>query len=528
MLTRDDAKRVERTLAAARASLHAGEFGAALDVLSVADRTVLDDLQQARVDLLHAQVVSASGVASESPALLLKAAKRLEPLDSALAREAYLDAWAAALFAGKLTDTTMRDVSQALQSTPRSIESLHAPDLLLDGMSTLMTKGRTAAAPTLRRAISAFLTEELPMDRGMRWAVIASCASVELWDYAGWDAVVSRQMDLAREAGALASLAIILHGGAVPISWRGDLEAATRISAEAEIITEATGTQIAPFGGMLLAALRGRDPYSFATLESTSKQATADGDGFALQCTHWATAILCNGLCRYEDALAAAQRAWDAWPDWFVSVWAMVELIEAAVRLGRPHLGAEPLQRIVASADISGSEWALGIAARSRALLAEGSAAESCYQEAIEHLEATRLRPDLARAHLLYGEWLRRENRRVDARTQLRLAHSMFSTMGAEGFAERARRELIATGATAHKRAENKQNELTPQEAHIARLAADGNTNVQIGAELYLSRHTIEWHLRKVFQKLGISSRRELRNILADEQQGDPSVPAVS
>ena len=527
-LTEDYASRIERTLAAARASLHAGEFTAALDMLSIPNRAVLNDVQRAKVDLLRAQVVSASGAASQASALLLNAAIRLDRLDSSLASEAYLDAWAAALFAGKLGETTMRDVSRAVQSSQRSITTPRAADVLLDGMSTLMTTGRAAAAPILRRAVSAFLAEELPTDMGMRWAVIASCAAVEMWDYPSWDAIITRQMEVAREGGALASLAIILHGGATTIAWRGDLEVATRICAEADVITEATGTQIAPYGGMVLAALRGREPDSFALIESAGKQAAADGDGFALQCAHWTTAILCNGLGRYEETLLAAQRAWDAWPDWFLSVWSMAEYIEAATRLGRPHLAAEPLERLVASTDVSSSDWALGIAARSTALLSDGSAAEGLYRRAIEHLKATPLRPDLARAHLLYGEWLRRESRRVDARAQLRLAYSMLSTMGAEGFAERARRELIATGATAHKRAENKQNELAPQEAHIARLAADGNTNVQIGTELYLSRHTIEWHLRKVFQKLGISSRRELRNILVDGQQGDPGEPAVS
>ena len=526
-LTKDPTKRFERALAAARASLHAGEFDAALDVLSIADRSTVDELERARVDLLRAQVVSASDSPGQALGMLLDAAQRLERLDPELALEAFLDAWGGAMFAGNLADITMRDVSSALQSSG-STDATHAAALLLEGMSTLMTQGRAVAAPMLRRAVDTFLSEPLSMERGMGWGVITSCASVELWDFASWNLIIDRQMQVARDAGALASLAIILNGKNIVLAWAGDLEGADRVGGEANVVTGATGTQIAPFGGMLLAALRGREDESFAMLESVSRWALDEGEGFALQYSHFTTAMLCNGLGRYEAAIEAAQRAWDAWPDWFLAVWAMVELVEAAARLGRPDLGQEPLARVLASTGVSSSEWALGIAFRSRALLSDGAEAESLYRQAIEHLEATQLRPELARAHLVYGEWLRRENRRVDAREQLQLAHSMFSTMGAEGFAERARRELNATGAKAQKRSEQKRDALTPQETHIARLAAEGHTNVQIGQELYLSRHTIEWHLKKVFHKLEISSRFELRDALAIEADDGPALPALS
>ena len=529
VLTEDPDHRAERALSAARASLHAGQFDAALDVLATAENGALDRRQQGRVELLRGQVVLASGAAGRATGLLLAAAQRLEPIDPELAREAYLDAWSGAVFAGTMTDTTMRDVSYAVKASPLFVGKLDGADLLLVGLSSLMIDGRAAAAPTLRSAVRAFLDEPLAADKGMRWSVIASSVAVELWDYSSWEATLSRQMQVARETGALAALAINLSGVGVLLSWSGDLDGAARVGSEMAAICEATGTQIAPYGGMLLAALRGRESESVATLESVGARAAADGDGAALQCMDWAMAMLCNGLGRYEEGLEAAQRAWETWPDWLVSVFALVELVEAAVRLERTDIAVAALERLVASTQVSGSEWALGIAARSTALLEDGAGAETLYQEAIEHLETTPLRPELARAHLVYGEWLRREGRRVDARAQLGLAHSMFTAMGAEAFAERTRLELAAAGdRVAEKRTEHTRSELTVQEAHIARLAADGRTNVQIGTQLYLSRHTIEWHLRKVFHKLGIRSRWELRDVLGGDQESDPTLPAHS
>ncbi|GAA1759700.1 LuxR family transcriptional regulator [Agromyces humatus] len=513
-LTKDPTRRAGRALAAAQASLHAGEFDSALQVLATADSPTLDEFQRAQVELLRAQVVTASGALGEAPALLLAAAEQLEPLDLPLARESYLDAWGAALFAGKLANANMREVSEVVRSRHLASAQPLAAELLLDGMSVLMTDGREAAAPTLRRAIGAFLEEDLSVDKGMRWSVIASCASVELWDFESWDAIITRQMQLARDAGALAPLAFGLNGKAITVAWTGDFEATARVDAEANAITQATGSRVAPFGGMLFAALRGRVDEAFALMTRTTENAVGSGAGFALQWVQWTTAMLCNGLGRYEDALVAARRAWQDWPDWYVSIWASSELIEAAARLGQPELATEPLQRLVESARVGASGWAIGIAERSTALVTEGADAERHYKNAIEHLQSTPLRPEVARAHLVYGEWLRREQRRVDAREQLQIAYTMLAEMGAEGFAERARHELLATGAKVRKRAETEHHALTPQEAHVARLAADGHTNVEIGAEVYLSPRTVEWHLKKVFQKLGISSRRALREAL--------------
>ena len=520
VLTRDPTARAVRALAAAQASLHAGEFDAALHVLATADSLVLNDLQQARADLLRAQIISASGAVGEAPALLLAAAERLEPLDPNLARESYLDAWGAALFAGKFANADMREVALVVRARPLASTAPHATDLLLTGVAELMTDGREAAAPAIRRAMTAFLAEDLPVDKGMRWSVITSCAAMELWDFETRAAVIDRQTQRARAAGALAPLAFGLVGQSITAALSGDFDEAARVTAEADAVTQVTGGQVAPFGGMLLAALRGRETDAFALMDRTIEAATSSGAGFAVQWAHWATALLCNGLGRYEEALVAARQAWDDFPDWFVSIWATSELIEAASRLGRPDLGTEPLAHLVASANVGGNDWALGIAARSSALLLDGADAEHQYRTAIRHLQATRIRPELARAHLVYGEWLRREQRRVDARKQLQTAHSMLAGMGAHGFAERARHELLATGAKVRKRVETRPDELTPQEAHVARLAADGHTNVEIGAELYLSPRTIEWHLKKVFVKLGISSRRALRETLRSQNQG--------
>src|SRR3954452_5037354 len=513
-LTRDPARRVDRALAAAQASLHAGAFDAALELLATAQAGTPDERQCARVDLLRGQVASATA-GTEAPAQLLKAARRLEPLDPGLARETYLDAWGAALFAGRLASGgDLLDVSRAARAAPRPTYAPHPSDLLLDGLAELVTEGRSAAAPALRRAVSAFRGERISVEKGFQWGVLASSAAVELWDFESWDTLITRQMELARDAGALAPLSIALNGEGIVVSWRGDFGAAARVIAEADAVTEATGTRIAPYGAMLLAALQGREDEAGALIDITIKDATAGGEGLAVQYAQWTTAILSNGLGRYEDALTAARQASEVTPALFIAVWALPELIEAAIRSGNADLAPAALERLVESTDASATDWGLGIAARSRALLSERQAAEDSYAEAIDRLSRTRLRADLARARLLYGEWLRRQGRRTDARTQLRTAHEMLDTIGMEAFAERARRELRATGEKLRKRTVEARDELTPQEQQIARLARDGLSNPEIAARLFLSPRTVEWHLRKVFTKLEIGSRMALHDAL--------------
>ena len=516
-LTRDPARRAERALAAATTSLHAGEFDAAHSLISAAELGRLDDFQRARVDLLRGQIVAAAGLGSEAPAQLLRAAKKLEPLDIELAREAYLDAWAAALLAGNLArGGNMLDVSEAARSAPPPPGPPAASDLLLDGMSTLMTEGLETAVTKLRDAVAAFLSQDLSVERGLQWTVLASCAAVELWDFPSWEAIITRQMELGRETGALAPLAIALNGMGIVVAWRGDFTEAARVVAEADAVTEATRTRIAAYGGMLFAALQGREAEARARIEHVIEAAVTGGEGQAVQWAHWTTAVLCNGLGQHEEALEAARSAWADWPDWFVGIWALPELIEAGVKLGLADQAGEALEPLALSVNSTGGDWGLGILARARALLASGEAAETSYREAIERLTRTPLRPEVARTHLLYGEWLHGQQRRDDARDHLRTAHSMFNSIGAEAFAERARQDLAATGVVVRARADQSRTDLTAQEEHIARLAREGRTNVQIGTELYLSSRTVEWHLKKVFAKLGISSRRELRDALPD------------
>jgi DNA-binding CsgD family transcriptional regulator len=298
--------------------------------------------------------------------------------------------------------------------------------------------------------------------------------------------------------------------GAVIDAWSGEFAKAAEATAEADSIVEATGTRLAPYAAMLLVALRGREADGLTMLESAINEATAVGQGFAVQWGEFVKAILFNGLGRYGEALVAAQRASDDTPELFISSWALAELIEAASRSVAPGHAASALERLTEDTAVAGTDWGLGIAARSRALLTDGDAAESLYREAIERLGRTRLRPELARAHLLYGEWLRRQRRRLDGRNELRIAHEMFTGFGMEAFTERARVELEATGERARKRTADTIDQLTPQEAQVARLAVQGNTNRAIAAQLFISPSTVEYHLRKAFRKLGVKSRTQL------------------
>jgi DNA-binding CsgD family transcriptional regulator len=515
LLTADAARRVERTLAAAQANLRAGAFGTALELLGAAEAGPLDELGSARVDLLRGQVAFASGLGSDAPPLLLKAARRLEPLDLDLARETYMSAWMAALFAGRFAGAgDLLTVSRAARALPRPAYPPRLVDLLLDGLTLLVTDGPAAAAPVLRQGAATFASGDISVEEGLRWGWMAQAACT-LWDDDGWRAILALQVQLARDAGALDQLPVDLGGLGTAVAWSGDFPAAAAVVAETDAVCEATGSRSAPFTAMLLGSLRGNQAEVVPLIEATITAATAGGQGIAVTYAHWAAAILYNGLGRYAEARDAAWQASQDTPGLYISMWVLPELIEAATRSGNTELAGDVLERLAETTRASGTDFGLGIEARSRALLTEGEAAEGCYREAIDRLGRTQLRPELARAHLLYGEWLRRTGRRTDARAQLRTAHEMLATMGAEAFAERAARELLATGETVRKRTAETADELTAQEVSIARLAADGQTNPEIGAQLFLSARTVEWHLRKVFPKLGISSRKELREALA-------------
>jgi DNA-binding CsgD family transcriptional regulator len=520
LLTVDPTRRGERMVAAAQTSVQAGSFGRALELLAEAEAGPLDELAGARADLLRGQVAFASGLGSDAPPLLLKAAARLEPLDLDLARETYLSAWAAGMFAGHLAGAgDLREVSCAALAAPAPAHPPRLIDLLLDGLALVVTDGLAVAAPVLRQAAAASTSADTPVEERLRWAWLAQVPADYLWDFDTAFAIADGASQLAREAGALDQLPIDLQAQAQIATWAGDVPAAVALIAEARVIAEATGTQIAPLAAMSLAALRGRESEAAPLIEATITAGTAGGQGIAVSWARWATAILYNGTGSYAAAQAAAGQASQDMPELFVvSTFALPELVEAAARTGNTELAASAVDQLAEATRVGGSDWGLGVEARCRALISRGQAADGLYREAIDRLGRTRLRPELARAHLLYGEWLRRENRRADAREQLRSAHYLLSDIGMDAFAERARRELAATGETVRKRtvqaAADASRELTSQEAQVARLARDGLSNPEIGARLFISSHTVQYHLSKVFAKLGISSRRELHTAL--------------
>jgi DNA-binding CsgD family transcriptional regulator len=508
-------------LAAAQANLDAGAFDPALAFLAAAESEALDEIGQARLDLLYAEVAFAQNRDRDAPLLLLRAARRLEPIDVRLSRNTYLDAWSAALFAGNMAPDggDLADVSLAARSAPKPMGQPLPSDLLLDGLAEAFTDGVTAATPSLQRAVAAFMSDDVSVEEMLRWGWLATRAANLVWDYDRCLEIGMRAAQLARESGALEVLAVIDNAACQAAALGGDFDAAAVLAAEVEAVKEATGTRIPSHGALALGGIRGQETEASEMIQSVITEATAAGQGTAVQYANWAKSVLMNGLGRYRDALDASVDATDGTTPIHVATWALIELIEAAMRTGNNDQAAEALTRLEGVGEGSDSDWSLGIRARSRALVSDGQVAENLYREAIGHLERTALRPDLARAHLLFGEWMRRAGRRIDAREQLRKAYEMFTDIGMEAFAERAQAELLATGETVRKRNVETLTDLTPQELQVARLASDGLTNPEIGARLFLSPRTIEWHLRKVFVKLGITSRRELRAALPNSSR---------
>ena len=459
-----------------------------------------------------------AAASSSSPkASFSKAARRLEPLDASLARETYLDALATAMFAGPFgTSGHLRDISQAALAAPAPFGPPRMFDLLLDGLSLVVTEGVIVGAPSLRRAIDLFPSEELSVDRGLQWGQLASLAALMLFDFESTTEIISHQSDRARRNGALAPLCFTLNSDVFVAAWRGDLANAVALAAEAADLTDMVGVRQSAMGAMIAAALSGNEPHSSTFIEAEIDLARSRGEGLAVQIGLWAAAVLNNGLGRYDRVVAPSLRLSEEEFEFFVFVtpWALLELIEAAVRTGDRALAVSTVDRLATVTDLNESAWARAALACSKALVSDSETAEEYFRESSAHFGRTSMRPEHARAHLLYGEWLRRQNRRVDARDELRQAYDMFSEMGMLAFAQRALHELQATGETVRKRRDDTRNDLTPQEDHIARLALEGRTNPEIGAQLYISARTVEWHLRKVFTKLNITSRRELRNAL--------------
>jgi DNA-binding CsgD family transcriptional regulator len=509
-LTEDPARQADRALAGALASLQTGAFEAARGMVEVAERGASDEFRRARVDLVRAQLEFMSMRGSDAPPLLLAAAKRLEPLDPALARETYLDALMAAQLAGRFAPGAVLEVARAARDAPALLPP-RAPDLLLDALAVTITKGHAAGAPLLRDALEGFRDGDLATNGGFRWLFLAEMAAIELWDYESWRELTVREVQLVRDAGALTVLATALSVSIYVRIFAGELDAATSLIEEQRIVTEASGSRLAPHAALILTAWRGRKAELSALIETTMTEAMPRGEGIGVSATQWVSALLHNALGEYETALDAAQELMDPARSFDQAIgWALPELIEAAVHTGHADIARDGLDRLSEMTRPASTDWGLGLEARCRALLSEADQAESHFAEALERLGRSRLRGELARTHLLYGEWLRRSARQRDAREQLRAAHRMFTEMGMDAFADRTGKELVATGEKARRRTVPGRDDLTAQERQIAELARDGLSNPEIGERLFLSPRTVEWHLRKVFGKLGIRSRHEL------------------
>jgi DNA-binding CsgD family transcriptional regulator/tetratricopeptide (TPR) repeat protein len=512
-LSPDPAIRGRRALAAAQAGCLASMPETSVRLLAVAEASPLGALQNAEADLLRARLAFDLNRGPDATSLLLKAATQLEGLDPALARDTYLEALRAAWYAGDPPGgITLRDAAKAAAAAPEPEASPRPSDLLLDGLTVRYTAGYAVGAPALKQVVHAFRAADFRDVEALRWLWFASATAVDLCDDEAADELTSGFVELARSSGALAPLALALTTRIVVAVFSGDLAGAGAMLDELNAVEESTGLRIAPYAAQLLAAWRGQEDVTTELVSASTLYAKRRTEGLGPINSGWARAVLANGLGCGEEAFVAAQRAVEPSQERGVLTWApLVELVTAASRTGRSDVAADALQRLEQLTRASGSQWALGLAACCRALVSDGPAAENSYLEAIDRLGRTRIRGQLARTHLHYGEWLRRHNRRNHARDQLRTAHEMLTTMGMDGFAALAARELGATGETVRKQVDASSARLTGQEAQIVRLVRDGLSNAEIATRLFISPRTVEWHISKIFAKLGISSRRQLR-----------------
>jgi len=524
LLTLDAPRRGARALAAAQAMFDAGAPDEAHELIAVAEHCPLSPPQRAQLARLRARIAFAERRGNDAPRLLVDAAARFAAVDAERARETYMEALEAAIIVGRLGGGLgMRAVAQAARGAPSSSHPPRPVDVLLDAVVKLLIEGYPAGLPALKQAMQRFRHEDPSSQHEiMRWLRLApvaqEAAAHQLWDYEAWEEMAARAVSMARQAGALGTLSVALVYWAGVRLHAGDLTGASALIDEADSIAATTHYAPVSYAKLVLGAWRGDETTAHDLLASTVRDAEARGEGTVLGVAAYATAVLYNGLSRYEAALAGAREGCDSDGFSFVG-WTLVELIEAATRLGARELAAGSLDRLEERTRLADTDWGLGILARSAALLADGQRAESLYREAIERLGRSRLAGHLARAHLVYGEWLRRENRRTDARDHLRIAHEMFEQSGAEAFAGRARRELEVTGETVARRSPSTRDALTAQEARVAGLAAEGYTNAEIGSHLFISPRTAEYHLHKVFTKLGIRSRRRLRGALREARR---------
>ena len=511
-LTPDPTHRARRGLAAAQAKYLAGAPEAALTLLEGAASAPLNPLEVAMAQRLRGRIALHGGRSCEAAPLLFDAAEQLDSVDPELARETHLEALHAAAVAGRL-GMGMRDAATVARTAPPAAVPQRAPDVLLDGLAVRFTDGIPAGAPILKLALVALRDGNVDYEEGMRWPWLACRVAADVFDDETWHLLASRYVLIARRAGALGVMPIALMHLSLMHVFEGKLDTAAALVEEIDSIIDATGSRRISIPKLMLAACRGDEGRASALIGEAERDAITRGEGFVLTFAEHAYAVLHNALGHYETALESAQRA-SAQDELHASGWSLPELVEAAVRSGKPELAADALERLRKRTQVAGTEWALGIEARSRALVSDGQLAEALYDEAIDRLGRCRVALDLARARLLYGEWLRRRARRVDAREQLRSARASFAEMGAQAFAQRAERELLATGETARKRKVETRDDLTPHEARIARMARDGASNQDIATQLFVSRKTVEYHLHKVFLKLGISARQQLEHAL--------------
>lgn len=523
-LTSDPERRAVRALQAAQAKRLAGALDSASTLAAVAERGPLNTLDQAHLDVLWGQIAFARNRGNEVPPRLLKAASRLQQVDANLAKETYLDALNAALFSGSLaTGADVQVVATAARAALGSGHSVRPQDLLLDGLTLFITDGYKSGTTVLKKAVSKFMSDELGSEDRLRWSWIASGAAGLIWDYEGWAALTTKLERLARDVGALSILPMTLSMQVGTCLLAGEMADAAFLVDQVQIVTDASDNTRLPNAALTVAAFRGDEREARALIDATTKDSLPRGEGMAITVALWAKAVLCNGRGHYEEALNAAGDAVSDQNNLWFWAWSAVELIEAASRTGKVAQAKSALERLTESTDASGSEWALGTQARCRALLSDGERAEASYQEALDRLLTTRMNFEVARTRLLYGEWLRRQQRQKDAREQLGRAHDDFERFGMSGFAHRAGSELSATGQRARKRTAETRLDLTPQESRIAELASQGATNQEIAGQLFISSATVEYHLSKVYRKLGIRSRTELARTFLQLRRRDGS-----
>jgi DNA-binding CsgD family transcriptional regulator len=519
-LTPDPAVQGARAVAAAQAKSQAGAYAEALELLDGAQLTPLGERDRALADLVRGQVMFASRSASTGLPLLLSSARRLEPIDPQLATETYRDAMYAAFTAGQLPGGEgLEEVAAAVLRMARPDEPSRN-DLLLEGVARVYIDGYAAGVPLLSRALTAYRSEGVTA-ADVGWLPLACRMAHNVWDFESWTELSAALVGLLRELGALSALPSALLLQLSNRTYAGDLTAARALVDEASTIGEVTGSGFfARYGALVMVPWCGSETETRTAIRAIAEDPALSTEGKALTATEWAAAVLYNGLGRWEDALSAARRG-AAYPqEMGLSIWSNVELVEAASKLGRVEEAAKGARVIIELAEAARTEWALGTAALVTAQVSTDADAETHYREALAHLRTTGADMEFARTHLLFGEWLVRAGRDADARQYLVLAHDLLTRTGATGYVERARRGLRDAGApidvATHEPAPGPAATLTPQEAHIARLATDGLTNPQIGAQLYISAHTVEWHMRKVFAKLGVRSRKDIAAALAD------------